>query len=240
MNSVPKAGTHLLGVALRAMPASRDSGVFLSHLGHDGAERRLVDSTNTLSRVRSGYFVSGHMPWTSGDGQLLERLGYRSLLLIRDPRDLLLSQIDHAVERPVNRYHQTLVALPDRYAQLAFVLHGGPLSGSQRLAPAFGSYLQSYIDWNDALVVRFEDLAGQRAGADPGVQARTLRKIGAHFAIDLSDSMVEDIVQTMGTSKTPTLRKGHIDRWRTEFTPGMRALAKESLGDLISELGYQW
>jgi len=240
VNSVPKAGTHLLGVALKAMPASRDSGVFLSHLGHDGSQRRLIHSASILTRIRSGYFVSGHMPWTHEDGALLERLGYRSLLLIRDPRDVLLSQIDHAVERSVNRYHRTLLQLRDREAQVAFVLNGGPFVDSSSQAPAFDAYLRSYARWNGALIVRFEDLAGLRGGADPDVQAKTLRTIAAHFRIDLDDGMVEDIVQVMHNTHTPTLRKGQVDRWRSEFTPEMCRLTDESLGGLIDELGYRW
>lgn len=239
VNSVPKAGTHLLAVALKAIPGIRDSGVFLSHLAHDGSQRCLVDSLETLERVRSGYFVSGHMPWASGDEALLESLGYRTVLLVRDPRDVLLSQIDHAVERPVNRYHRTLIELPDLAARVAFMLNGGRLVDSESHAPAFDAYVRSYLRWNSELVVRFEDLVGSRAGADPEVQARTIRTVAAHFLVELDDEEVEKIAHVMSSSHTPTLRKGQIDRWRSEFTQGMRVMADESLADLIDQLGYQ-
>lgn len=240
VNSVPKAGTHLLGLALKAMPACKDSGVFLSHLGHDGNQRDLADSSATLKRIRSGYFVSGHMPWSLEDGALLEQLGYRTLLLIRDPRDVALSQIDHAVERPVNRYHRTLVELPTREAQLAFMLEGGPLVGSSSEAPPFDHYMRSYLLWSGALVVRFEDLAGMRGGADPDVQITTLCTIATHFQIDLDVRAVNDVVHEMTNAHTPTLRKGQVERWRNEFTPEMRRKAVESVGQLIDELGYRW
>lgn len=240
VNSVPKAGTHLLGLALKAMPACQDSGVFLSHLGHDGSQRGLAESSATLRRVRSGYFVSGHMPWSHEDGELLKRLGYRTLLLIRDPRDVVLSQIDHAVERPVNRYHRTLIELPTREAQFAFMLDGGPLIGSSSPAPPFDHYMRSYLLWSGALIVRFEDLAGMRGGADPDVQITTLRTIAAHFQIDLDHGAVDDIVHEMTNTQTPTLRKGQVERWRNEFTPEMRRKADESVGQLIDELGYRW
>lgn len=240
INSVPKAGTHLLRLALNGMPAIRDSGVFLSHLGHDLNQLGLIDSASTLTRIRNGYFVSGHMPWSQADAALLTSLGYRSLLLIRDPRDVLLSQIDHAVERPVNRFHQTLLRCPDRESQVRFMLAGGPLVDSPSHAPAFGKYLRSYCQWSDALVVRFEDLAGQRGGADSDTQQLTIRAIAEHLGVSLSQKQLNDTVFLMSSSETPTLRKGQVDRWRTEFTPAMQRMADDSLGGLIEELGYRW
>jgi hypothetical protein len=107
--SPPKAGTHLLGKALKLMPGIRptylhierpilnryadvavDPGEWAIRFPQDEpAMRRL------LARVGPGRFCTAHLGYHETIGTILDELDYKVLLILRDPRDIAVSLVNY-------------------------------------------------------------------------------------------------------------------------------------------------
>src|SRR5918996_36781 len=99
-NSIPKAGTHLLSALLRQFPDLRFSG--RHHVFQDFSDNPPVhanalpevdwsDFRKALASTRPGQFATAHLPHQPAAQSILDELGFRQLLIIRDPRDVVVS-----------------------------------------------------------------------------------------------------------------------------------------------------
>ncbi|MDH3589438.1 MAG: hypothetical protein OEQ74_08540, partial [Gammaproteobacteria bacterium] len=91
LNSIPKAGTHLLESALERYPRLRNAG------------KRTVSSwidvpdpvINAIASIRKGAFLNAHVPAAPELLQVVESRNIRVLFMIRDPRDIVVSHFKY-------------------------------------------------------------------------------------------------------------------------------------------------
>src|SRR5262249_55254434 len=108
--SYPKAGTHLVRGLLDGLPDMRYSGVHLQveRLGHapgsspvpPASSRRKIE--RRLRGVRDGQYVSAHLGYAPFVAELLGELGYVTLFVVRDPRDVAVSYAKWAARIPAH------------------------------------------------------------------------------------------------------------------------------------------
>jgi hypothetical protein len=104
-------------------------------------------------------------------------------------------------------------------------------------------FYRIYFPWFKAknfMVVRFEDLVGEKGGGSAQKQLETVMKIGQHINSPLTPEKALDIIRKL-FGGTWTFREGQIGGWKKYFTPTvMRAFkSRKGLMQLLVDLGYE-
>ena len=235
-NSIPKAGSNLILRCLELMPGLVYTRTHLDiHTPFERLER-------AIAHLHRGEFVTAHLPYTPEVAHLLQEHHVSSLLMVRDPRDVVVSHIywvTYVYTR--GRFHPYFRSLPDDDARLMASIRGTPpLPDGFRLED-IGTRFRNYLQWTEhgSYLVRFEDLIGPGGGGNRERQIETIRKIGQHVGLDLSVNDAERIADRLFDPRSPTFRKGRIGDWRAHFREEHKEVFKELAGDVLVQLGYE-
>ena len=245
VNSIPKAGTHLLTAELERLADLQNSRLQLDidRLGMPGTSNdlgfpmvNLPKTERAISTVRPGQMFSAHLYWSKELEDILSGAEICSIFIARDPRDIVLSRLHYAMGLRRHRLHPYLAEVlendKDRLRSLIVGRNADPFIRPLRAT------LQGYLPWLDrpgTLAVRFEDLVGQRGGGTAERKRDALRSIVDLCGID--GSKVDEMAG-MGTGPTPTMRKGKAGGWRDEMPAELVELCDAEMGDLIEAYGY--
>jgi hypothetical protein len=249
-NSFPKAGTHLLSTLLGELPRMMFSGVHRAEGDYvegearrDGANLDWRRLRRTLERVNKGQYATGHFPFVPGLPELLDELGYRSLLMIRDPRDVVVSAQHYVLEMPGHDLHRRFA---ERYAtedeRIAATIAGFAADEHGRGQAPIGERLERFVPWlttPGVLVVRFEDLIGAGGGGSREAQERTVAAVARHAGRTLDPARVSAVADRVWSDRSSTFRQGRAGGWRERLTPEHVRLFKEHAGRALIELGYE-
>lgn len=232
--SVPKAGTHLLERALCLHP--KLSRKLLPTIRSNNL-RRYGGMEKVVGRVHSGQVVMSHLHFDRASDEILRRAGIPSIFLIRNPRDVVVSEAFYlATGDTKHRLHAMFAQQPTMKDRIMLLLHGDPDHG----VVATGTKLDRYAGWLDsgALVVRFEDLVGSAGGGDDGTKARTLRAIFEHIGVRADGELVDRISAELFSSKSPTFHRGAIGQWRNHFDEQILEEFERTAGLAAARYGY--
>ena len=250
VNSVPKAGTHLLTSLLDRFPKVMFSG---EHRTLNQFESDCQGQTSTaeadwdqvrrwLRSQRKGQYCTVHFPAAEPVFAALEEFRFASLFLIRDPRDIVVSHAHYVagLERHFLHEHYTRVLRTPEDRLMASIV-GVPGSAGRPLLPSIGSRLASYAGWlrhPRTLVLKFEDLIGAAGGGDASSQRRTIDDIAWHISRPLDDVQRVRVAAGVHAKGSATLRRGVIGDWKNHFTDEHRAAFAEVAGPQLVEWGY--
>ena len=231
--SIPKAGTHLLERALclhprmyrKLLPTVSDENI--AKLG--GFER-------LLRRIRPGEVVASHLRFAPSYRGILGRSGVAGVFLVRDPHDIVVSQVHYVSKRADHRLHEAFAEREQAREKLRLAIAGD----RERGAPSIGERLDYFAGWLDAgcLVLRFEDLVGPGGGGDATRQRVAIASLLGHVELPSDDAAVDAIARNLFSSDSPTFRKGSAGGWRNAFDPELVALFDEVVGDRAVPYGY--
>lgn len=230
--SVPKAGTHLLERALCLHPRLHRKLLPTVSEGNIG---RFNGLDGLLAKLRPGQVVASHLRFKPGYPAILDSQGARGIFLIRDPHDIVVSQVHYVSKRADHRHHDVFAKLPDMKARLRVAIAGDP----EQHVSSIGERLDFFAGWLDTcLVVRFEDLVGPKGGGDLDRQMAAVASLYDALSMDPDDDTVASICDRLFSSDSPTFRQGAIGGWRDFFDPALEALFDETVGDRILAYGY--
>lgn len=247
-NGLPKAGTNLLIKALTTVvglhrsrqaihgqtPTRELAGQHIA-IGVDAPRAVPVsDVRNRLRWVAPGSVVSAHLPDSDIARELLNALGYRMAVIVRDPRDVAVSFAHFVTDLPAHRLHERFAAAapPQR---LLWAIDGIP--GELDDIATRTRRVTNWRSWPAAHLVRFEDLIGPMGGGDAQTQAASLVALAAHCDVILSPQAAATAGQRV-FGGTRTFRRGRLGSWGEHFEPLHTARMKEVAGDLLVDLGY--
>jgi hypothetical protein len=194
-----------------------------------------------LAWVPDGCFVNAHCIYTPELAKFFRGQGMRSVCLLRDPRDLAVSQMHYLKHNPPKNFFgsEAFMALPSDHERLLVCIRGGELGG--RKLQSLDQRYRQFLGWEQdegAMLVKFEDLVGTRGGGSAEVQRQAVGQVAAHVGVSVSEQTMRLVEETLfGTGRT--FRKGQIGGWREEFAPEHEQAAKEVVGPLLVELGYE-
>lgn len=230
--TVPKSGTHLLERVLCLHP--RFYRALLPTI-HEGNLDRHGGLWKMLGGLRPGQVLFTHLPFKPRFEQAAIGCGARLLMLIRDPRDIAVSEVHYTLARPETPGHDALRREPDMHSRLRLMIGGGGeiLPLSTRLGRFHG-----WLD-TDPLLVRFEDLVGPRGGGTDATQRQNLQRIFSHLGVPLSEPDLLALQARVFSDASPTFRRGRIGGWRDEFTPDLRELFDREASSLLTMFGYE-
>lgn len=231
--TLPKAGTHLLERALCLHP--RLYRKIIPTLDEGNIQR--WDGLETLlTRLRPGQVLVSHLQFRPEYAELFRGHNVKCLFLVRDPRDVVVSQVFYLTAQRSHRHHHLFAALSDVKERLHTAIVGDEaeelLSIRQRLA-GFEGWLQA-CDY----VVRFEDLIGPMGGGELEAQHKTLSSIYRAVGLEPTSELLDTLVEGVFSTASPTFRKGGTGQWRRHFDGELLHLFDTTVGDLLGRYGY--
>lgn len=254
LNSLPKAGTHLVSGLLDATPGLANSGLHLptravnrattSDLPSRSFEFDLAAFSRRTRHVRPGQYFTSHLRFDEALHGHLETSGWKTVFMVRDPRDILLSNLHYVVGLKRHPLHDLLARqCTTDEERLAWLLDGAPPFPNQA-GPHFAGLvhqLRAYAPWLNAKGVhqcRFEDFVGD------GEQdrSRRLEAIGSLLNYLLGDDHAvspEQVSTAALRGKSFTYRKGKKGGWKQEMPPVVLNRLHSQCGDFLDRAGYE-
>ncbi|HZW87873.1 MAG TPA: hypothetical protein VFF12_02235 [Myxococcaceae bacterium] len=238
-NSIPKAGTYLLKKCLSLLPGLTPADVHLDINLETAYMRRL------LAEAPPGAIVTGHLVHRTAYAEMLADEGYRSVLIVRDPRDVAVSFVHYVTRTPEHYLHERYRAMGSDDERLMTTIEGirEPIVpwlevGLYDIAALY----DVFAPWRDVAhnhVVRFEDLVGPAGGGDREVQARTILDLARHLELPLGLSEARAAADAVFDVTSPTFRRGLIGGWKVHFNPRHIRTFREVAGRTLVEWGYE-
>ena len=236
VNTLAKAGTHLVMSTLDSLPQYRFSGRHHTLSVLDLEEPLLSKSVSSLHRDlrRSprGTYMTGHIAYHERVAELFESLKVKRVLVVRDPRALVVSTARYMRSYERHPLHATVNRMfPSDEELCRAVILGFQQDGGNRNWPSFRDRLNSFAGWLDdseSLTIRFEDLVGAEGGGDSEAQLATIAKLQEYLGIDLDSETRDRVAKSAFDTRAATFRSGEIDGWK-------RALSSKTLDLLHSE-----
>ena len=227
--TVPKSGTNLLTKAVKLI-----SGLKPKWIGSSGKTPGSGLSERLLSSDTKLYVT--HLFPTADEIRSLPTEKFTKVLLIRDPRDVMVSFLYHITEKgrwpfAPSSHSNDLKKLPFD-EQITAALQFPPLGPNHSIP-----YAATWVKDPTIVVIRFEDLIGSRGGGSDTAQSNTLRTLGRTMGIELSQGEINSIANDL-FGGTWTFRQGQIGGWKTAYNAKNKALFKEVLGQATIDLGY--
>lgn len=249
INSLPKAGTHLLSLDLERLGLAHSRRHYTTHDVAAGAshptfarledpaldERLLEDFLTSLQRLRPGQFATAHMAFNSRIHDAIASRGIGFINLYRDPRAILLSDFNYITSAKRHRLHNWLRSIGSKNEQYRALIDGSTSPGYS--FPGHLRVLQQFADWLTAdgvLGVRYEDLLYDPVlGDQDPSRGRTLASLASHAGTPAPT------YTGPSSGVSATFRHGDADRWRTELPSEIQDYFSDRAGQLLAQYGYE-
>lgn len=178
-----------------------------------------------------------HVHGSLHNARLLHEAGVKYVVLYRDLRDVAVSHYFYVQQTP---WH------PEYSIYKDLSVEEGLTTFADRLLLPFADWVRSWHQNRDpelSLVLRYEEML------DDTVVVMT--RVAEHFGLDSSPETVKSIVEAHSfknlsggrsqgeESKNSFFRKGKSGDWRNHFTPELKEMYKEVIGDFLIEFGYE-
>lgn len=191
-----------------------------------------------LAAFSPGYGISVHIPQTPALDSVINQLGYRHILIMRDPR-ALFATIVFGGDMPLYFLNADFERLSPS-EQLRFLAEGGYAVKADAQVKNFAEVYRSMLAWqedSDCLIVRYEDLIGDSGRQK---QREAILNIAASLNINAVSSVNEIVEELNGpeTSWADHLRMDHIDEWKQTIAPHDWEYIMEYCQPLCREAGY--
>lgn len=260
LNGPAKSGTHLLSDCLSLMPKMMFSGKhfaladFVTYPNNPwdaqfylSTPRPALDKRGLksfLSGCPQGMFITMHAKFHPDLWGLVEELQFKHILLLRDPRDIVVSRTFFEMRETWLHHHsyytKTLKNDEERILATICGFDSGTATDRPRasIRESFEGYM-AYLDDPSTLVCRFEDLVGLRGGGGDDKQLAEIMRIGDFVGRPLSREQAQLIARQMYSPASLTYRKGEIGDWKNHFTETHRRAFKDVAGDILLRLNYE-
>lgn len=213
---------------------------------NDGLKQVTVDHVEKirmkLEKLRPGLFAWTHMYFYPEVFKVINDLGIKTLTIIRDPRDVCVSDSYYMVKQPANRLYPYYIKMNKNERLMASIID----MGSDQLDGAppsldIGVHYHRYLGWKTqgvGLVTKFEDLIGANGGGRQSGSKRNFKK-NCYLGLEKSMENIESICADIFSPKAKTFRKGQIGNWKEHFTPDHISAFEGVIGSVMEDFGYQ-
>lgn len=193
-----------------------------------------------LELVQPGWFAMGHLPYSAPLARLVEQLSLKMIVVIRDPRDVVVSHANYLARKSTHYMNPLYKALTPK-ERIMTSIEGVTSTSSHPALCNIRERFDGIIAWNahpNAYVTRFEKLIGPQGHGSREAQLSDLRGMLRHLGLEMTDNRLRMITGRI-YGGTRTFTRGQWGRWRADFDEDHRQACKELIGDLLVELGYE-
>lgn len=261
INSLPKAGTNLMAKCLDLFGYSGSkfsihAGVFLGNsfkskirsvfyrsfkkgylVGIDmpiEIGKRYIDKA--LLKLSDNRYCTAHVGYTDDILCKAIELGIIPLVVIRDPRAVLVSSTHYILKKKTHAlYHKLSKMEPnDRYKT---ILYGSfDQDNTLKSLKLRCQSLDPWIKSKNVMCIRFEDIVGKRGGGSDIKQMQILAELCDR--IDGPKDKIDYVAENLFGPGKHTFRKGKINSWEDELPKDIIRLADKELKDILIWWGY--
>jgi hypothetical protein len=234
VNGSPKTGTTWMLKMIQSIPGYHEVGNFNGEI-----ER--------YHTVQAGDVVHGHDFLSPELAEILEKNAIKVVLMIRDPRDQLISRVFHILRVEEHAWHQRLKAVSMDEAIMLCIEGGDGLPGTRTMI----ELTQTWLDNRLKIVwVRYEELLAETV--------KEFHRVVGYLDIQMSEALLESIVarnrfERLASGKkfwketrkqgqadpNSHFRKGITGDWHNYFNEAHKDKFKQQAGDKLIELGYE-
>jgi len=264
VNSIPKAGTHLVGKLLNLLDYTERFWIEPNYIYHRGLiykligfYRRMTNIAYTrgyiiglmypievkksyidkkLNKVKEGEFILSHLGYVDDLLNKTIELNFKPIQVIRDPRSILNSLVPYVMS---NKWHPLYGIFKDMTNEERYKISlYGYFKGKIRLEPLYTrcNAVSSWINNDNVLTVKFEDLVGNKGGGNDIKQKELIIKICKHINADIDN--IDTIQENLFGDKSIGFRKGKIDSWKEEIPSTIQEEANEVLKPILKMWNY--
>ena len=226
--SIPKAGSHLVERALCLHPDL--SRMISRKIMYDKATQ-LDHLERLLKRQRPGQIICGHIRFYAEAAALLADHDAVVVFVIRDPRDIVVSNAHYVWNYRKHPLHETALEYPVLRDRIRMFVDGREDAGVPAIADVLGRY-SGWLDESQA-IVRYEQMVNPESG--PAATAKLFNDLG----MTVSPELVRSISGRLVSPVSVTFRKGESGGWREEMEEGLGTRLHESAGEYLDLYGYR-
>ncbi len=197
-----------------------------------------------FSKYPYHHYIHGHVPYSLELAEILTALDYRHLLIMRDPRAVIVSQLAHILQTQdktgmgMHFLHEDFSVL-NTQQQLEFMFKGGYAKQAGLVVQDFRKVYDTMLAWRKlpgCLLVKYEELVGEQGGGDADTQRATVAKIAEH----LRQAMPEySQIAQIYSPQSRTFRSGKISTWQDALTALQIEQINEYCAPLREVAGYE-
>lgn len=266
-NSLPRGGSFLLASALQLLGYHKYAGAEQYHtpaaFNYLEAKKALGDRQTRagdqmigvspfapcyleqhlvhdwLGRLAKDEYIPAHIPWSPALPDALEGLQCRHIIILRDPRALLLSLLFDT--HPMPRFLIEPFATLSPQAQLDFMLTGGEVPQAGMTLQPFAEVYRSMLAWQnapDCLVVRYEALAGLTGGGSRERQLHCLQHMAAFLELPM-DASLEQHLDSISDPGLPAFRQDQVAEWQYTVGKPLVEQVMDACEPLAHAAGYE-
>ncbi len=194
-----------------------------------------------LTMLRNGKYAVGHVPYSNNLSLLLSKMEIKTFLILRDPRDVVISHAFFVSENPYNTCYKLYKHL-STYERIMTSIVG--ISEDKDFGIKILNIkerIESLLPWMHSdynCTVFFEKLVGPRGLGTMDKQLQELEKISSHLGFNYSLQELEHLARKI-FGGTQTFRKGVIGDWKTHMSVEHKNVCKEMIGQILIDLGYE-
>lgn len=251
MASFPKAGTHLMiGTLMRLRGLNR----WPLALPNCDPVETFREPLAGMARNRFGVWHYGANDETLA---LAQELDLRVIVMLRDPRDIVVSFVDYVTHLDAHVLHGYYRSLPDFKERARRAILGVPDEVRRRDSavawiaknnPTYpgisdlGACCRAFLGWTrhpHTLFVKYEDLVGEKGGGSRERQRKTMSRIAEFIGIEYTAAELAGLCEKVYNPKSRTFNKGVSGRWREKFDDELKGLFKQTASRELVEMGYE-
>jgi hypothetical protein len=226
-----------------------DASITQSHSDQNGKTtrtnifggRKYVTEVDLLKNPQlENKFYVGHIQYSEPMYKIIKDIP--KILLIRDPRDYLVS-MSHYLDQSPGPTHAKYKELPTWDVKLSATIFG-VRGGFYAVNEHFVRYFINWIGSPKSAIIRFEDILGPEFGGDADTGLRTFQKIISLTPLGVQlkgEELTNKIRVGSDPHKSATFRpsKRKIGMWKEEFTENHVKQFKLVAPYLVSAMGYE-
>lgn len=243
VTTLPKSGTHLLNVMMHGLGLRRhqvplgEASIGLLDPNPETAKASVDSISKIVDEMPDNSFVLHHIPYTKLLMHELVQRDVRTVALIRNPFDFVVSLSHH------------LRANPEGEAPVSASLHGMQhwicygTAGVDKVAqpPIAKRYFRIMHGWTTdsrALLLRFEEIVGTRGGGLFSDQIASGLALRDFLGVDMSTAAIARVLVGSYRPGIALFRKGKIGSWRDEMLPNTATQMRLLYPTFITAWGY--
>lgn len=248
--SIPKSGSHLLMKVLQNLDENHRHPMTLY------SYKPMAYYERNLRRLAIDRFAWGHLGYSPQVAKLVDDLDLDVVVMIRDPRDVILSFVDHVYRLKPHVLKSYYTSLPDEQARIQAAILGtsrenyayrprvaddGIYDMHVGFTSDIGVVLRNYRAWKNcprAHIVRFESLVGPQGGGTEEEQSATVEGIIRFLRLSASPDKIIQICEKVFDRSSPTFNLGKSRRWEDAISTESMELLRSVAEREMAELGY--
>jgi len=235
VNSHPKAGTNLIERLLINTPRLRRKlGRMLMLWDVENIEA----ACNKLKSIKAGQFLSSHMVYDEKIFETMKQENIKGIMVIRDVRSKIISHFKYVTYMDVtHKTHNFFRSLNGDEERINAIIDGVP-----NIVASIDEELDRYSGWlnnPEILVIKFEDLVGEKGGGSKIKQQIALEKIISFLNIPISKEQILIIKSQIFSKNVRTFRSGKINQWDKYLNESQKNKIKTKAGQWLIDNGYE-